>query len=485
VEEGVIWTGSNDGLVHISLNGGQIWTNITENIPDLPPWGTISNIEPSPHDAGTAYLTVDLHQLGDTEPYVYRTTDYGDSWTSLNQTIPRSVFSYAHVVREDPVRPGLLYLGTENALYASLDDGENWTRMRSNLPPAPVHDLTIQSGFNDLVVATYGRGFWIMDDITPLQQLTEEVMASEVHLFTPRTAYRFLTRQPSQSQPQDPGTGTNPVYGASISFYLESVPAGGVRLEIHDEAGRSVQVLGMNRLRPGINRVHWDLRETSSTTPRLRTVPLEHAHVELSDQEWRPLGEGGRVTPLATPGTYTVTLRAAGFELVQPLELLKDPNSGGSDLEIQEQVTMVREIRESVDSVVSLIDRIERIRAQTQLVLERNGDHAAAEEIRQAGATLEALLIDLETRLFDVRLTGGTARQDTLRSARRLYARLTSLAGYITGTDDRPTDQSREVFEMLRSELGDYQRQMAALGEDLATFNRLLDDRGIEPIALN
>jgi hypothetical protein len=132
------------------------------------------------------------------------------------------------------------------------------------------------------------------------------------------------------------------------------------------------------------------------------------------------LGEGGRVTPLATPGTYTVTLRAAGFELVQPLELLKDPNSGGSDLEIQEQVTMVREIRESVDSVVSLIDRIERIRAQTQLVLERNGDHAAAEEIRQAGATLEALLIDLETRLFDVRLTGGTARQDTLRSARRL-----------------------------------------------------------------
>jgi hypothetical protein len=191
------------------------------------------------------------------------------------------------------------------------------------------------------------------------------------------------------------------------------------------------------------------------------------------------------VTPLATPGTYTVTLRAAGFELVQPLELLKDPNSGGSDLEIQEQVTMVREIRESVDSVVSLIDRIERIRAQTQLVLERNGDHAAAEEIRQAGATLEALLTDLETRLFDVRLTGGTARQDTLRSARRLYARLTSLAGYITGTDDRPTDQSREVFEMLRSELGDYQRQMAALGEDLATFNRLLDDRGIEPIALN
>ena len=137
-QEGVIWTGSNDGLVHVSLDRGQTWTNVTENIPDLPPWGTISNIEPSPHDAGTAYLTVDFHQLGNTEPYVYKTTDYGASWESLSQTIPRSVFSYVHVIREDPVRPGLLYLGTENALYVSLDDGENWTRMRNNLPPAPV-----------------------------------------------------------------------------------------------------------------------------------------------------------------------------------------------------------------------------------------------------------------------------------------------------------------------------------------------------------
>ena len=485
VREGVIWTGSNDGLVHISLDRGRTWTNVTQNIPDLPPWGTVSNIEPSPHDAGTAYMTVDFHQLGDTEPYVYKTTDYGESWASLSQTIPRSVFSYAHVIREDPVRPGLLYLGTENALYVSLDDGENWTPMRNNLPPAPVHDLTIQRHFNDLVVATYGRGFWIMDDITPLQELTEEVIASEVHLFSPRTAYRFLMRQGSQSQPEDPGAGTNPTYGASISFYLESVPVGGVRLEIHDDAGQFVKLLDTGRLRRGINRVHWDLEEEESKTPTLRTKPLEHSHVEMPVGESRSLEEGGRVTPLAPPGSYTVTLRAAGFELVEPLMLLKDPNSGGSELEIQEQVTMLREIRVSVDSVVALIDEIEWIRAQTQLVRERSTDHAAVEEIREAGGTLEAELIELEMRLFDVRLTGGRARQDTVRWARRLYARLTSLAGYITGTDDRPTDQSREVFEMLRSELGDYQRQMVAIREDVATFNRLLDDRGIDPIRVN
>jgi hypothetical protein len=146
---------------------------------------------------------------------------------------------------------------------------------------------------------------------------------------------------------------------------------------------------------------------------------------------------------------------------------------------------MVREIREAVDSVVALIDEIEWIRQQTQLVREANADHAAADEIRAAGETLEAELIDLEMRLFDLRLTGGSARQDTLRWARRLYARLTSLAGYLTGTDDQPTDQSREVFEMLGSELGDYQRQMVAIIEDVMTFNRLLNDRGIEPIAIN
>jgi hypothetical protein len=394
------------------------------------------------------------------------------------------VFSYAHVIKEDPVRPGLLYLGTENALYVSLDDGTNWNPLRNNLPPAPVHDLTIQGHFNDLVVATYGRGFWILDDITPLQGLTEQVLASSVHLFAPRPAYRFLTRQGIQSQPEDPGAGNNPAYGASISFYLDSIPEGGTRIEIRDEAGELVRRLNTGSLHPGINRVYWNLRETSSNAPTLMTRPSEHAHVELPE-EGRPLGEGGRVSPLAPPGRYTVTLRAADREFTQPLDLLKDPNSGGSEEEIQQQVTMMRGIRESVDSVVVLIEEIERTRVETQLVTERTADHVAAAEIREASRTLEEELIDLEMRLFDVRLTGGTARQDTLRWARRLYARLTSLAGYISGTDDRPTDQAREVYEMLRSELGDYQRQMAAIREDVKTFNRLLDDRGIDPIAVN
>ena len=188
------------------------------------------------------------------------------------------------------------------------------------------------------------------------------------------------------------------------------------------------------------------------------------------------------MTPLAPPGSYIVTLSDGDIELTQPLEVLKDPDSGGSQLAILEQVTMVRAIRENVDSTVALIDQIEWIRAEIQMVQEKTEGHQVAENLREAAGTLEDKLIDLEMKLFDVRMTGGTASQDTLRFARRLYSRLSSLAGYITGTDDRPTNQAREVFDMLQSELEDYQRQWLGLEEDLAAFNRFLDDRGIDPI---
>ena len=195
---------------------------MTQNIPDLPPWGTVSNIEPSRFDAGTAYLTVDFHQLGNTDPFVYKTEDYGRSWQSLAGDIPRSVFSYAHVIREDPTRPGLLYLGTENSVLVSFDDGMSWIPLQGDLPHAPAYWMTVQTHFNDLVVGTYGRGFWILDDITPIQQLTDQVLASDLHLFQPRPAYRFLPREGKNSQPDDPAAGENPTSGAVSYKHLRA-----------------------------------------------------------------------------------------------------------------------------------------------------------------------------------------------------------------------------------------------------------------------
>ena len=174
VEKGLIWAGTNDGLVHLTRDGGKTWTNVTKNIPDLPAWGTVSNLEPSRYDAGTCYLTVDFHQMNNRDPYVYKTTNYGKTWKSVSADIPKSVFSYCHWIHEDPVREGLLYLGTENSIFISFNDGENWYPIQNNLPHAPVHHMLVQKHFNDLVLATYGRGFWIMDDIrmkNPLCQI--------------------------------------------------------------------------------------------------------------------------------------------------------------------------------------------------------------------------------------------------------------------------------------------------------------------------
>ena len=481
IEEGVIWAGSNDGLVHVTRDAGQDWSNVTGNIPDLPPSGTVSNIEPSRHAVGTAYITVDFHQVNNTDPYVYKTTDYGRSWRSISSDIPRSVFSYAHVVREDPVRPGLLYLGTENSLYMSPNDGQTWVSLQGNLPHAPVHWLTIQDHFNDLVVATYGRGFWILDDITPLQQLTDAVLESEAHLFEPREAYRFRNKARPVSQPGDPGAGDNPRYGASIHYFLGDDADGAVRMRILDSDGALVRSLSTRgRSSPGINRVYWDLRYESSATPRMRTKVLEHSHVPIGDDGWRPAGESSRVSPLAAPGEYIVQLTVGDDTLTQPLVVLKDPNSTGTDLDIRTQVAVLLQLRDDANAVVDLINEIESVRDQIHELGSRLASDDRRDEIVAAGDDLDEQLIDLAMNLTDLRMSGGMAGQDRLRWPRQLYAKITSLAGYIGGSDFPPTTQQQAVHGRYKDLLVQSQSRMREIREgDVAALNQLLRDRGI------
>src|SRR6185436_10530342 len=188
---GTIWAGTNDGQVQLTRDGGKNWTNLTKNIPNMLPWGTVSNIEASRYNAGTAYLTVDGHQVNNRDPWIYKTSDYGKSWKLITNGIPHTMLSYAHCVREDPTRQGLLYAGTENGIYVSYDDGENWDPLQFNLPHAPVYWITVQENFNDLVISTYGRGFWILDDLTPIQQMNDQVKNSNAFLFPVHQTYRF------------------------------------------------------------------------------------------------------------------------------------------------------------------------------------------------------------------------------------------------------------------------------------------------------
>ncbi len=480
---GLIWTGSNDGLVQVTRDNGASWTDVTGNIPDLPEWGTVSNVEPSRFNPAVAYITVDFHQLGHNDPYVYRTDDYGASWHSIADDVPRSVFSYAHVIREDPTRAGMLYLGTENSVYVSFDDGERWLPLQGDLPHAPAYWLTVQSHFNDLVIGTYGRGFWILDDITAIQQMTDEVMASAVHLFEPRPAYRFMPREGANSQPGDPAAGQNPASGASINFYVSSPPEGRVRVEILTEDGDLVQQLPLRGVRAGLNRVMWNLRYPPSSTPRLRTPALGHSHRDVGQSGWRPPPDGGSVRPLAVPGRYQVRLTAGGTASTAWLQVLPDPESNSTAEDMQAQLDLQLELREMSDSTAQLINRIEWARKGLMDLEERVRSEASYRDVVEAGEELGDALIDLEMSLFDLRLTGGSARQDTIRWPRQLWAKIASLAGYSSGSDDRPSDQMIEVLDIYRQWLTEALQQWAQLAAaDLAQFNRMLVERGLPPI---
>jgi photosystem II stability/assembly factor-like uncharacterized protein len=244
LERGVIWTGSNDGVVSVTRDGGKTWSNVTANITGLKPWGYVWAVEPSRHTPGTAYIAVDRHRAVDNATYVYVTRDYGRTWKSIGAGIPQDVFAYARVVREDPRRAGMLYLGTENGLYVTLDDGATWLSLQNNLPRTPVAWLVVQEDFDDLVISQWGRGLWILDDIAPLRQLTPEVLASRAHLFDPRPAYLYELRPPTSSESfgtefdTPSNAGRNPPYGAAVSYYLNAACAGQCTRELRGRTGR-------------------------------------------------------------------------------------------------------------------------------------------------------------------------------------------------------------------------------------------------------
>ncbi|HJP90471.1 MAG TPA: hypothetical protein VJ875_00855 [Pyrinomonadaceae bacterium] len=459
-EKGLIWVGTNDGLVQLTRDGGKNWTNVTKNIPDLPPWGTVSNIELSRYEPGAAYITVDFHQVNNRDPFIYKTKDYGKTWKAITNGIPHSMLSYAHCIREDPVRPGLLYVGTENGLYVSFNDGENWEPLQSNMPHAPVYWMVVQEHFNDLVIATYGRGFWILDDLTPIQQMNQTVRDSNAHLFPPRATYRFRPSVSPVTMSDDPSSGQNPPYGAAISYYLKSVPAGDVRIKIEDAKGQLVRTLNGTK-NVGLNRVTWNLEGEPTTEVRMRTSPAYAPEIKVGPDGTRNAPGAGRISILMPPGTYTVKLSAGGQELSQPLIVKKDPNSGGTEADIAAQTSMMLELREDMEIGSRMVNQIESIRAQL-LKLDSGALKSAAED-------LDKKLIEIEDELIQRKLTGQG--QDTVRFPSKLLAKINYLAGGLASGDFGPTKQQREVHALLKQQLsGLRQRLDDVLNKDLPAF---------------
>jgi len=478
VDANVLWTGSNDGMVHVTRDGGQSWTNVTNNIPDLPPDGVVRNIDASKWDAGKAYIAIEHHQQGNFEPHVYKTANYGQKWGKIVDGITDSPLSYAREILEDPVRPGLVYLGTENALYVTFNDGDRWQPLMNNMPPAPMYDMVVQEHFNDLVVGTYGRGFWIMDDLSPLQQLTSDVASSDAHLFEPRSAYRFHNVTSPMSMPNDLTAGQNPQYGASINYWLGSETEGDVEIRVATESGETIRTLEGTR-HSGINRVWWNLRDESPTRIKLRTKPRYADWVDLGPDRWR--SGGGGISVLMPPGRYAVTLVVDGREYTQPLDVLKDPNSEGTEADIAVQIAKVKEIRDDYDAAAGLVNRIEWVRRQIydlRAVLE---DQGGAEEILTAAEELDVEFIAIEEELL--RLTTTGTGQDGVRYPTKLVGRLRYLAGTVATYDFRPTDQQGEVHMVLRGRLEQHRLVVERLlGEDLLRFNQMLRQRNLSPV---
>jgi photosystem II stability/assembly factor-like uncharacterized protein len=473
---GVIWTGSNDGRVHLTRDGGRTWTDVSANLRGMPAWGSVRHIEPSRYDVATAYLIVDAHQENDRRPWVYRTRDFGKTWTLIIGGLPTGPLAYAHIIREDPVRQGLLYLGTESAMHVSFDAGEHWKPLQLNLPHAPVYGMVIQEPFNDLVVATYGRGFWILENLAPLQQLTTKVEAAEVHLFPPRPAYRFTTMAGNSSAPDDPSVGSNPPVGATIDYWLNARTP--VTIDILDSAGTNVRTLRETNTRPGLNRARWDFRNTASPGPRLRTRPLYYPDFAMARDGTRSAPGIGSMSVLMPPGRYTIRLTANGRTVTQPLEVRRDPNQAETMADIRVSTSLLLALQQQHRVVAGVLESLESMRAELQATRARTDLPA---DLRTQGDSIEHKLTAIEETLIDLRLSGEG--EDIVRWPIRTAGQLQYLAGRVASSDFKPTAAEREVQVLLVRRINEARAALdrVATGE-LAAHNAAREKHGLQRI---
>lgn len=475
VKAGVWWAGSDDGLVHITQDGMKSWQNVTPK--ELAEWSRISLIDASPHDAGTAYMAVKRYQLDDFRPYIYKTTDYGKTWKKIVRGIPDNVF--VHAVREDPNKKGLLYAGTERGVYVSFDDGENWQSLQLNLPIVPIADLMVQKREKDLVVGTHGRSFWVLDDLTPLYQLTDEVAKADVYLFKPRETYRMRGGGGFGGGGRAT-VGRNPANGVVVYYYLKNKPRDEVKLEFLDSGGKVIKSYSSRAERQegegpqaaaeefgfgfggggqqrvpadsGMNRFVWNMRYPDATTlPGLI------------------LWAGTTVGPLAVPGNYQVRLTVGGKSWTQPFEIKKDPRLATTQEDYQAQFDLLIKIRDKVSAAHDAVNMIREIRKQAEDLIKRLQGQPNAKAVSDAFKVLNDKMTPVEEEIVQVKIRSN---QDALNYPIKLNNKLAALTATVSSADARPTKQSYDVFEDLSARLdAQLAKHKEIMAKDLPEFN--------------
>jgi photosystem II stability/assembly factor-like uncharacterized protein len=506
-EKGVLWAGSDDGLIHVSRDGGASWSNVTPK--DLAPFTRVSLIEASPHKPGTAFVAANRYQLDDLRPYLWRTDDYGTTWRRIDAGIAPTQFT--RVVREDPERADLLYAGTERGVWVSFDGGSSWRPLQRNLPPVPVHDLAIKDG--DLIAGTHGRSFWILDDLSVLRQHVAEVFARPAHLYRPRDAYRIQWAS-FFGDGQGP-LGANPPSGATVWYWLKD-PRQTVTMEVLDSAGQVLQrftsdpdsltiadslrfearidslgSLGVAREaaeervkemlaeeersretprrrrqprvpnKPGLNRFVWDLRAADAT-----------------DFEGLVLWFANTRGPVVPPGRYSLRMAAAGQTFTEAFTVRKDPRTKATPAELAEQYALLSAIRDRTSMAHDAVKTIRNIRAELERRRAQLGPRGGG--VNRTMAPLLARLGEIESAIYQVRLRSS---QDPLNFPIQLNNKIAALGPTVASTEAKPTAQSYDAFRMLSAELDAHLRSLAeVLERRLPGVNAELRKAGLESV---
>jgi photosystem II stability/assembly factor-like uncharacterized protein len=510
---GLFWAGSDDGLVHVSLDGGASWQNVTP--PELPEWSLLSIIEASPHDPACAYLAASRYKLDDFAPYLFKTTDFGATWTRITTGLPDNVF--CRTIREDPTRRGLLYAGTETGLHVSFDDGANWQPIKGNLPVVPIHDVVIKEPEGDLAIATHGRSCWIFDHLGPIRAVCDDRASV---LVQPRPVVRYTTnsgfghkpargknyRMPGAvmvtfTQQDDPRTGDkvdhyldaarNPPDGAIIDYFLAEVPDIDITLgffgsdggEIRTFSSRDVEALAATEAEKaearknkqpripkvaGLNRWIWNLRYPDATKIDGDDVANE-------------LAEGGIPGPQVPPGTYRVRLTVGEQRYEQEFEVRRDPRLEATDADLQAEFELLRQVHQRLSETHAAVNQLRTVRRQAEDWVARSKRKPELEAVQHAAAALLERLVPIEGELIQAK---AVSRDDTLGVPVKLNGKLASLTALIANGDGAPTTGAREVFDDLSRRV---QVQLDLLSEVLATevafLNQSIANAGQLPVA--
>ncbi len=520
VERGVLWAGSDDGLVHVSRDDGKTWKNVTPK--GIGAWALMSIIDASPHDGGTAYLAANRYKQDDFRPYLFKTKDYGRTWTKITAGIPDDDFT--RVIRADPAKRGVLYAGTETGVYVSWSDGARWNRLGGNLPVVPIHDLVIKD--DDLVLGTHGRAFWVLDDLGPLRQY--EGQTGRAALFEPKPYVRYRT---DMGFPQPPkigknyrmtgatmvtyrqrerptgekvainiDSGTNPPSGVLVQYWLRDKAKAEATLAFLDARGKLIREFKSDpkaleeELKPeeapektppegtvgppptkdpkvavlaGLNRFLWNMRYPDA------------AKIEGEGGTWDAF-EAQLAGPQVPPGSYRVRLKVAGETLEAPFEIHKDPRVSATQQDFETQTALALKVNQKLDETHQTINAIRRLKTQLDAWEARAKEQGGQARLAKAAASLRQKASAIEAELVQVK---AKSRQDTLNYPAKLNAKLASLGGYIGGADFAPTTGMRQVFEDVARRVDAQIAKWDALAKsEVAAFDKLVRSSGVPAV---